>query len=182
MSESERVVRLAQECRRESENCLYTSTAMFEWLKGLRRWRTGFRVVGAVAGFAAAAPLLVDHLPIIWSIACGFIAGLAPLIYSETGIGDRLDRLNRLAPEFKNLQDRFRQLADLGPTRTVDRFDSDLAWIMERLEGIRRDSLAVPDKWLEIARKKIQESGHYDFDADERPEDRADDKTAPNSD
>ena len=26
------------ECQRQEESCLYTSTALFEWLKSLRMW------------------------------------------------------------------------------------------------------------------------------------------------
>jgi hypothetical protein len=51
--------RLTAECRREEENCLYTSTAFFIWL----RWLKGFRAAlwaGAAIGSVLAASYILQ--------------------------------------------------------------------------------------------------------------------------
>ena len=45
---------LIRECTREEENCLYTSTSFFVWVRCLR-WVRGALWIGAVAASAVAA-------------------------------------------------------------------------------------------------------------------------------
>ena len=48
---------LIDECKRQEESCLYTSTALFEWVKHLRRWKLFFVVAPIVlAGIATGLP------------------------------------------------------------------------------------------------------------------------------
>jgi hypothetical protein len=56
----ERTQHLIDECKRQEESCLYTSTTLFEWLKALRKWRIVFVVGPVVLGGLATWPLLKE--------------------------------------------------------------------------------------------------------------------------
>ena len=73
---------LIDECRRQEESCLYTSTALFEWVKVLRRWKIFFVVTPIVlAGVATGLP--TDLRPGLgWLIGtCTLLAGIATAVY-----------------------------------------------------------------------------------------------------
>jgi hypothetical protein len=72
---------LVEECKRQEESCLYTSTALFEWLKDLRRWRTALIVLPIIfAGIAASA--LLKHWEWVTGIAA-LLAGMIPAIFKS---------------------------------------------------------------------------------------------------
>lgn len=49
-----RTQNLIEECKRQEESCLYTSTTLFEWLKSMRRYRVLFVVAPIILGGIAA--------------------------------------------------------------------------------------------------------------------------------
>jgi hypothetical protein len=51
---------LIDECKRQDESCLYTSTALFEWLKYLRRWRKILITTPIILSAIAASAMLGD--------------------------------------------------------------------------------------------------------------------------
>ncbi len=51
---------LIMECKRQSENCLYTSTSLFVWLRYLRAMRIFFVVVPLVLGSLAGWNLIAN--------------------------------------------------------------------------------------------------------------------------
>jgi hypothetical protein len=76
-----RTQNLIDECKRQEESCLYTSTALFEWLKHLRCWKLFFVVAPIVlAAVAAALPNLSSGLGWLAAI-CALIAGIATAVY-----------------------------------------------------------------------------------------------------
>src|SRR5438309_2952769 len=106
----QRTQNLIDECKRQEESCLYTSTSLFEWLKCLRCWKIVFVVVPIVLGAIAAAPLLKNQPGYEWLTAiCAFLAGLAPAIYKALDLDVNLNVVAQHAYAFKTLQDRFRQ-------------------------------------------------------------------------
>jgi hypothetical protein len=70
---------LKRECERQEESCLYTSTALFEWLKDLRLWRTAFITLPIVCA-AVATSALLKHWPWVTGIAT-ILAGVSPAIF-----------------------------------------------------------------------------------------------------
>jgi hypothetical protein len=166
---------LAVECKRQSENCLYTSTSLFIWLRCLRALEIIFIVIPLLMGFLAGWELLtssnVRWVRILASI-CAFLAGLLPVIYAVLQFDERLDRCKELAGEFKNLQDRFRQAALVSSQKPFSEFELDFNAIMVRLEAARSHSYTAPEWCFKKAQKKVK-SGDYTFDIDtevaERP-------------
>ncbi len=112
---------LALECKRQSEGCLYTSTTLFIWLKFLKGVRLCFIIIPLVAGGLAGWNVLTN-LDLegvkLFTAGCAFVAGLMPTIYSALKFDENLEKCARLAGEFKNLQDRFRQAA-LVSSKTI---------------------------------------------------------------
>jgi hypothetical protein len=73
-----RAENLVDECRRQEESCLYTSTGLFEWLKWMRLLKAFFVVIPIVLGGVAAWPLLAKQDSYKWVTgACALLAGLA---------------------------------------------------------------------------------------------------------
>ena len=159
---------LALECKRQSENCLYTSTSLFIWLRCLRALEIIFIVIPLLMGFLAGWELLtssnVRWVRVLASI-CAFLAGLLPVIYAALKFNDRLDRCKELAGEFKNLQDQFRQAGLVSSQKPFSEFESDFKAIMARLEAARSHSYTAPEWCFKKAQKKVK-SGDYTFDID----------------
>lgn len=73
--------------------------------------------------------------------------------------------LKDAAGEYKSLQDRFRQLAQIQVHGDVVAAEARLSELMDRLDAVRSKSIVVPQKHFESARDKIQ-GGDYDFSID----------------
>lgn len=159
---------LVQECRRQSESCLYTSTAFFIWLRNLRFWRGFFVITPLVLGGLATGRLLFwasSETTTIISAVSAFLAGLFPSIYSALKFDDRLRECTNAAAEFKNLQDRFRQAAQVAAHKSFAEFEKQFNDLMNRLESARNPSITPPEKIFRAAQAKVK-SGDYNFDVD----------------
>jgi hypothetical protein len=165
---SQKTDELVQECRRLSESCLYTSTAFFIWLLKLRWWRGFFIAAPLVLGGFATGRLLFwadsDKARIISAVAA-FAAGLLPSIYSALKLDDKLRECTNAASEFKNLQDRFRQAAQVAAHKPVSEFEKQFDDLMTRLETARKPSITPPERIFKAAQKKVK-GGDYTFDVD----------------
>lgn len=163
-------IELAQECKRQTESCLYTSTTFFIWIRILTRIKYGFLVTSLVLGSLAGWNLLSGserpELKIMTAV-CAFIAGLLPTISTALKLDERLEIYKQLAGEFKNLQDGFRQAALVSSQKGFDNFEADVKVLMNRLEKARGYSLTPPDWVFRKGQKKVK-SGDYDFDLDVR--------------
>lgn len=157
---------LIAECKRQQESCLYTSTALFEWLKSLRLWKRVFIVAPIILGAVATWSLLANRPDFEWFTGtCALLAGLAPAIYKGLDLDVSLDVVTKHAHLFKVLQDRFRvawTVTALGPLAD---FRKEFDVLMDRMDAARASSLTPPERFFEKARVKIQ-SGHYDFNVD----------------
>src|SRR5258708_28899216 len=102
----EKIQQLVQECRRQSEGCLYTSTSLFIWLRTLRYLKVIFIVAPLVLGSLAVGKLLlstnVENVKALSAI-CAFFAVLLPSIYAALKYDDPLKEFVTLPAEFKNL-------------------------------------------------------------------------------
>ncbi|MBL8208341.1 MAG: hypothetical protein JNM09_29185 [Blastocatellia bacterium] len=159
---------LALECQRQSENCLYTSTSFFIWLRLLRKVRVFFIVTPLVLGGLASWNLLtksdVESVKVVTAV-CSFLAGLFPTIYAALKFDDQLEKYTRFASEFKNLQDRFRQAALVSSRKPFAEFEKEFKELMVRMEQARSASLTPPEWIFKRAQKKVQ-SSDYKFDVD----------------
>ena len=70
----------------------------------------------------------------------------------------------RLAGEFKNLQDRFRQAALVSSRKPIDVFENEFQSLMQRLE---EESITPPNWCFKRAQTKVK-AKDYDFDVDVR--------------
>jgi len=164
----EKQKQLIQECKRQSESCLYTSTALFIWLRILRYIKVVFIVLPLVCGSLAGGKILLatggdNHKAFVAIFA--FVAGLLPSIYAALKYDDRLRDCAVLASEFKNLQDRFRQAALVIAEKPFPEFEAEFEKLMERLEVARKPSFTAPEWCFKCAQKKVKK-GDYHFDTD----------------
>src|SRR6516165_6970244 len=102
-----RTQNLIQECKRQEESCLYSSTALFEWLKHLRFWKLFFVIAPIVlAAVATTLPKLDSDLGWL-AVTCTMLACIAIAVYKALHLDVSLDLISRNANHFKILQDRF---------------------------------------------------------------------------
>lgn len=162
----ERTQRLVEECQRQEESGLYTSTTLFEWLKEMRVWRVVFVVLPIILGGVATWPLLDKQADMQWLTGvCALLAGVMPAIYKALDLDVSLAMLAKHAGEFKILQDRFRQAWRVTALGNYDAFKAEFDTLMQRMDAAREASLTPPERFFQRAQKKVG-SGDYDFSAD----------------
>jgi hypothetical protein len=162
---------LIDECKREEESCLYTSTALFEWLKSLRWWRVGFVVAPIILGAVATWPLLTKQSGYEWVTGtCALLAGFFPAVYKALDFDVSLDVIAKQAHQFKILQDRFRQAWRVTALKSPDDLKKEFDDLMARMDAVRSASLTAPERFFKRAQDKIK-AGHYDFAVDQKAAD-----------
>jgi len=160
----QRAQQIVNECKRQSESCLYTSTALFSWYKEVRVWRVVFIVLPIVAGSIAGAKILLKDPSYDWATAmAALLAGLFPAIFKALDLDVSLKNIADSAGRFKVLQDRFRQASLIGPSKLTDELDEEFKSLMDRMDDARLAAPTVPDRHFKNAQKKIS-SGDYTFD------------------
>lgn len=163
----QRAQEIVAECKRQEESCLYTSTALFEWLKEVRVWRMAFIVLPVIAGSIASAKILLKDQSYDWLTAiAALLAGLFPAIFKALDLDVGQKTISDSANRFKVLQDRFRQAANVGATKPTDDLEEEFKTLMDRMDDARSASPAVPERHFKAAQKKIK-SGDYTFGSDQ---------------
>ena len=99
------------------------------------------------------------------SISFAFAAGLIPALLTAVKFNESLDRCRAAASEFKNLQDRFRQAAQITAHKGLAEFEKDFRELMRRMDEVRKQGVAVPDWAFKKAQEKVK-AGDYTFDVD----------------
>lgn len=162
---------LAEECNRQFESCLYTTTMLLIWLRRQRFYQQVFIVIPIILGGVANWYILGEHpseLLLKWITAtCAFIAGLVPAIYKALNLEVHLEKIARCATEYTNLRDRFRQLENISSLKSFEEFQADFDKTMSCMEKVRRVSLTPPEKYFKQAQKKIK-AGDYSFAVDDK--------------
>jgi hypothetical protein len=154
---------LVDECKRQEESCLYTSTALFEWLKALRLWRKVLITTPIILSAIAASAMVKHHEWIAGSAA--LLAGIFPAVLRALELDKDLAAIARQANQYKILQDRFRQSWRVYALGDLEEFNRDFKANMKMLDDLRLASTAVPDRFFAKAQRKIS-LGHYDFTVD----------------
>jgi hypothetical protein len=158
---------LKRECERQEESCLYTSTALFEWLKDLRLWRTAFITLPIVCA-AIATSALLKHWQWVTGIAT-ILAGVSPAIFKALDLDRDLASITRFGNTFKSLQDRFRQARTITSLGDPDEFKKEFTQLRSKLDDARMASIPPPERYFKNAQAKIRK-GHYSFEADGSPQ------------
>ncbi len=166
----ERSKALIAECQRQEENCLYTSTTFYIWLRKVRR-RSRFFIVAPIVFGALATWSVLDQPEVPWvkwlTATLALLAGLLPAIYEALKLDVHIDVVRAQAAEFKNLQDRFRQASQITALGPLDEFKAEFDSLMQRVEAARSESLTPPERCFQLAQKKIKK-GDYSFTTDEK--------------
>jgi hypothetical protein len=159
MNEQAASLALVDECNRQVSNCLHTATSFTIWLRTLRWLRVMGQIVPAACGALA-----------MWSILRGYSVGdsaflvvivtvVSPIILASK-IEKAIEEYEKLAGEFTNLRDRFRQLANISSLKPFVDFEADVQPVFKRMEEARARQLAPPDWCFKWAVKKIN-AGDY---------------------
>jgi hypothetical protein len=158
---------LVEECAREEENALYTSTNFFIWLRFLKALRT-LLWVGAALGSALAASHILRGSPDMKLFMAA--AALAGVLLPGIGRALRLDATIRdytdAAGRFKNLQGEFRRVRLVWSNKPFEDFEADARKLFKAMNDARKPSFTPPEWCFRLARRKIQ-AGHYTHDADD---------------
>lgn len=157
--------KLIDECKRQEEACLYTSTTLFIWLKRARWYNRAFIALPIIFGGISTAAVLQEESYIWITAFFALLAGIIPAVYEALDFKVNVDEITRLAGEFKNLQDRFRQAAEIESLKEEGCFNDHVEMLLQRLELARERSITPPEWCFKEAQKKIK-AGHYDFIAD----------------
>lgn len=161
-----RPVAIAEEAMRQSESALYTSTALYIWLKEAR-WQNRFFVITPVV-LGAGSGVLYTFSPdnVFWASLLAIATGLIPAIRDALRLDIHLDQIRSLATEFKGLQDAFRQLATIIAPYNTAGAERQLDLLMEQLNRARAHGVTIPERVFKEAQKKVA-SGDYSFKVDE---------------
>jgi hypothetical protein len=158
---------LLNECKRQSESCLFTSTALYAWLRSTRRLKSAFIVGPILLGGFAGWQLMVDASPAWRTTAgiCALLSGLLPTIHAALRIDRNVDDTALAAAVFKNLQDRFRQAALIGSRKSYAEFEMEFRALMDRMEKAQEGSVTAPERFFRQAQAKVKK-GDYAFEVD----------------
>lgn len=160
-----RAQEIINECKRQEESCLYTSSSLFSWLKEVRVWRVVFIVLPIVAGSIASAKILLKDPSFDWfTAAAAMAAGLFPALFKALDLDVSLKTIADSANRFKTLQDRFRQASRVGATGPLEALEEEFKSLMDRMDDARSASPPVPERHFRKAQKKISK-GDYTFDS-----------------
>lgn len=163
-----RAAEVTKECKRQYENCLYSSTSLFIWLRALRTTRLLFATLPLLFSGIATWKFLSQtedpHAKIVIAV-CTLLAGLLPMMAAALKLEKQIEQVSAAATEFNNLRDRFRQAAMIASKRQVDAFEAEFQRLMTRMEAVRKVGLTPPELVFKLAQRKVA-SGDYSFDLD----------------
>lgn len=162
-----RGVAVAEEAMRQSESALYTSTALYIWLREARIWNRVFVITPVVMGAAAGLLFFKDPANVLWSSMLAILTGLVPALRDALRLDIHLDQIRSLATEYKGLQDGFRQLANIAAPFNLAGAERQLAFLMDQLNRARAHGVTIPERVFKEAQKKV-DSGDYDFSVDQK--------------
>jgi len=156
------------ECRRQEESCLYTSTMLYIWLRIVRLKRRLFVTAPIILSGVAGLALAKELLP-LWAIVLfTFVAGLFPALERALKLETDVEQIAGQAGQYKALQDRFRRIATIDALDEPSHARAALEDAMASLDQVRATSITPPEGYYVKAKKKI-EKGDYEFAVDSVP-------------
>lgn len=153
------------ECIRQEEACLYSSTSLYIWLRRVRFQQQFFVAAPIIIGGFAGLSVLEEWLP-TWLIAIlALLGSLFPALADALKIETNVSEISTEASEYKALQDRFRQCAQITVKEDANLAQSEMKELMDRLDAVRRRSTTPPERIFKKAQAKIS-AGDYNFSID----------------
>ncbi len=152
------------ECERLQENCLYTSTSLFIWLRALRTHRRIF-IFGQVLFSVLAATFAVSGQA-LWAGAFGAIAGLSPMVWDALKMDGDINLVEHHASMFVELRDRFRQIRLIEDARGLEALEKAFEEAKADMAAARKSRVTPPERFYKMAKEKIH-AGDYDNAIDE---------------
>jgi hypothetical protein len=156
---------LIVECRTEEQNCLFTSTSFFIWLRWLKTIRALFWAVGSIGSVLAASQIVKgspDQYKVL--IAGAALAGVVfPALIRTLRLDTAIRDYTSNAAKFKNLQVDFRRLSQIWSNKELREFEREARNAFVALAAVRQASLTPPEVCFRLARWKIKR-GHYSPD------------------
>lgn len=153
------------EAMRQSESALYTSTALYIWLREARNWNRFFVIAPVVVGAASGYLFFKDPANVVWASILAILTGLFPALRDALRLDIHLDQIRSLASEYKGLQDAFRQLAKVTAPANTAGAERQLELLMDHLNRARAHGVTIPERVFKLAQDKVK-SGDYDFSVD----------------
>src|SRR3546814_724593 len=103
-----------------------------------------------------------------WSsdVCSSDLAGLFPAIFKALGLDGHIAEVSRQAGSFKNLQDKFRFLAESSHLIIDEERSVKFQQLMDEMNELRMHSTTPPERFFTAAQKKVK-SGHYEFGGDQ---------------
>lgn len=155
---------IVNECERLQENCLYTSTQLYIWLRALRDHRRAFiffQVLFSVlaAGFAVAGNAILAG-------TFGAIAGLSPMVWDALKMDGDISLVEHHASLFVELRDRFRQIRLIEDAKGLEALERAFEDAKADLAAARKSRVTAPERFYQKAKKKIH-SGDYNNAVDD---------------
>ena len=152
---------LIKECQDEEENCLYTSTTFYIWLRWLNGLRAAMWAAGAIGSVLAASHILKGAAEHRIALAAAALAGvLMPALVKALRLDAAIRDYAKAAARFKNLQGEFRRLACVWSSKEPAAFESEARKTFAAMNEARKPSLTPPEICFRLARRKIKK-GHY---------------------
>ena len=159
------VAPLVDECCNEEDNCLYTSTSFYIWLRWLKGFRAALWVGAAVGSGLAASHILRGDPAFRVTMAFAALAGvLLPAVGRALHLDATIQDYTVAAGRFKNLQVEFRRAAQAWSLKPFPQFEDETRRLFKAMAEARKPSLTPPEIIFRLARRKIQKR-HYSFDA-----------------
>lgn len=157
-----RIEALIKECKIQSESCQYTSVALLMWLQKIKVQNRILNALPIAIGAFASFGFLEQNYPGIAAFLA-LITGLLPAIYEKLELQAHTDEIFNQAGQFKNLDVRFRQAAEIISLQGEDAIQSEFSSLMRQLEDLRARPVIIPEKFFLKGREKIK-AGHYEPD------------------
>ncbi len=157
-----RTLALKNECQTQYQNAGYTALSFTIWLRFLR-WVKVFALSAPVIFAALATKEIVSDSSPTLAAVFALLAAIIPPTFQAAGLEDSIRDYTRLAGEFTNLRDRFRQLEEICSLKPFAEFEAAFASTFTRMEKARSKALSPPEWTFKCAQKKWQK-GHYDPD------------------
>ena len=155
---------LIEECQREEESCLYTSTSFYIWLRALKTTRAILWVLGAAGSIVSAKSILggaQEHPILMAGLALAGI--LMPALVKVVRLDSAIKDYAAAAASFKNLEGEFRRAARVWSNKPFAEFEADARKIFRGMSEARKPSLTPPEWAFRCAQRKIKR-GDYTKD------------------
>ena len=152
---------LIAECEREEENCLYTSTTFFIWLRALKITRASLWFMGAAGSVLSAKSILGGDQKYPVVMAGLALAGvLLPGLIKAVRLDSAIKNYAGAAAQFKNLQGEFRRTAKVWSNKSFPEFEAEARKSIKAMNEARKPSLTPPEWCFRRAQKKVKR-GNY---------------------